>query len=79
MNEVQKSYRKAMAALGSQGRVQRTAELFEAGCAMMEARALRQDSQLDGVALKLATARLLYRKDRKILQLLDEYESSHAV
>jgi hypothetical protein len=65
-----------MAALGGSGRALRTAELFEAGRAIMEARALRQQPGLENEALKLAAARLMYRKDPQIQKLLDAHEAA---
>ena len=68
-----------MAALGGSGRAMRTAELYEAGRAMIEARALRQKPGLEGEALRLATARLMYRKDKQIQKLLDAHEAALSV
>ena len=79
MSGIQKSYRQEMAALGGTGRALRTAELFEAGRAIMEARALRQQPGLEGEALRVATARLMYRKDPQIQELLDAHETAVSI
>ena len=43
---------------------------------IMEARALRQQPGLENETLKLAAARLMYRKDPQIHKLLDAHEAA---
>ena len=75
MSKVEKIYRKQMVALGGMGRTQRTADLFEVGRSVLEARALRRDATLTGDRLNIAIARLMYWKDPVILKLLDQHEA----
>jgi hypothetical protein len=79
VSNIQKNYRQEMAALGGPGRAMRTAELYEAGRAIIEARALRQQPGMEGEALRIATARLMYRKDPQVQKLLDAHEAALAV
>ncbi len=78
MVNVQQSYREAMHDLGGAGRLLRTGELYAAGRAMVEARVLKKDPHLQGTALDLAVARIMYRRDQGVQKLLDEYESTRS-
>jgi len=76
MATIEQQYRQAMRDLGQQGRMARTAELFQAGWEILAARVLREQPDLEGEALKVAVARVMYRKDPVIVKLLDQHAVS---
>lgn len=60
--------------MGGSARVHRTASLFEAGRKIVESGVLSRNPELEGMALRVAVARILYKKDPQIQKFLDTYD-----
>ena len=69
-SKVEKLYRKRMSELGGEGRIARVNSLFNAGREILAERLLAQNPHLSGRKLKREIARLMYRKDVCLVQLV---------